>query len=693
MEGGIFIVVALVVVLAFVLFGALVGFSRFYRQVEQGRALIVNTMRREPFVTFTGAMVFPVVNRAEVMDMSVKTVEVDRRGKEGLICKDNIRADINVNFFVRVNKTEEDVLKVAQSVGCARASDPAALRELFTPKFSEALKTVGKHFNFEDLYRMREEFKDQIIKVIGKDLNGFILDDAAIDFLEQTPLQHLDRDNIMDAEGIRKITDLTVVQNLQTNELRQKERMETGSQNLSADEAVFRFEQRRAEAEAKKDREVAVARAREQNEAERVANEERKRTLLLAHKNEEEELVAAEAKARGVAIAQKGREREIAIEAERVERARQLEAIGREREVALVAIARDKDVEVQRKEIADVVRARVAVDKTVAAEEEYIKDLRATAQASREKEVVRITAEAEAQGALVKQVKAAEASEEVAKHKARERAVAAEAELEASDKLARAKARVAEGTMAEAAAAGLAQARVKEADAEALEKLGRAEAAVTRERLSAEAAGEELKGVAIARAREAEAAAIEKRGLAEAAAVRERLLAEAAGLGEKANAMKALDAQSREHEEFRLRLEKDKAVQIEAIHARRDVAAAQAQVLAGAFSKANINIVGGDGQFFDRFIKAVSIGQTVEAALDHSGTLRGLVHEAAHGGGGGEGKNGSDGWRSALERILPTLDDATRAKLVALAAPAAPSAPASSRPPIVAAEARGAREH
>jgi hypothetical protein len=319
-----------------------------------------------------------------------------------------------------------------------------------------------------------------------------------------------------------------------------------------------------------------------------------------------------------------------------------------------------------------VVRARVAVDKTVAAEEEYIKDLRATAQATREKDVTRIAAEAEAQGSLVKQVKAAEASEEVAKHKARERSVAAEAELEASDKLARAKARLAEGTTAEAAAAGLAQARVKHADAEALEKVGRAEAAVTREKMAAEAAGEEQKGVALARAREAEAAAIEKRGLAEAAGVRERLLAEATGLAEKANAMKALDAQSREHEEFRLRLEKERAVQIEEIHARRDVAAAQAQVLAGAFSKANINIVGGDGQFFDRFVKAVSLGKTVEAALDNSDTLRGLVHEAA--GGGGESKNGSETWRSALERILPALDESTRAKLVALAGREPPAA-------------------
>ena len=38
------------------------------------------------------------------MDISVKRIEIYRHGTEGLICKDNIRADIKVAFFVRVNK-------------------------------------------------------------------------------------------------------------------------------------------------------------------------------------------------------------------------------------------------------------------------------------------------------------------------------------------------------------------------------------------------------------------------------------------------------------------------------------------------------------------------------------------------------------------------------------------------------------
>src|SRR5215203_1588322 len=94
------------------LLGILVLIARTWRQVDQGRAMIVNKMGAEPRVTFTGAIVLPIVNKMEVMDLSVKTIEVARKGKDGLICADNIRADIKVTFFVRVNKTIDDVLRV-----------------------------------------------------------------------------------------------------------------------------------------------------------------------------------------------------------------------------------------------------------------------------------------------------------------------------------------------------------------------------------------------------------------------------------------------------------------------------------------------------------------------------------------------------------------------------------------------------
>jgi uncharacterized membrane protein YqiK len=691
----IYIVAAAILGGLFFIFCAAFVVSRFYRQVDQGRALIINPFKGDPLVTFTGAVVWPIINRAEVMDISLKTIEIDRRGKEGLICQDNIRADIKVTFFVRVNKSLEDVLKVAQAIGCARASDQGTLENLFEAKFSEALKTVGKMFRFEELYTNRKSIKDEVVNVIGKDLNGYMLEDFAIDYLEQTPVDMLDKDNILDAQGIRKITQLTTEQNVQTNEFRQSERMAITKRNVESDEAIFALERQRAEAAAKQKREIETIQARETAEAERVKSEEHAKSELARIKAEEEIQINEENKSRQVEVAQKNRERVVGVETERVEKDRSLEAINREREVELSRIDKEKKLEAEKKAIADVVRARISVEKGVAEEEERIKDLRVKSEALRRKDALLINAEAQAQEQVVKNIKAAEAAAQVATFASQEKLTLAEAELQAADKTAKAKMRLSEGVQAEEAAMGLAQARVKEADAVAHEKQGMAEMRVkeaeasviekqgmaqvtvareravaeahaakergmaeaavtekqglaeasavkekglaqahaTRERLMAEAAGEQEKGLSHARIQEAEASAIQKRGeaeavatrekgLAEATATQEKLLAEARGLAEKATAMNALESVSREHEEFRLRLQKDRDVELEAIRVRKDIAEAQASVMASALGNAKVQIVGGDGAFFDRFMKAISMGQSVDGTLEHSESLR-----------------------------------------------------------------------
>jgi uncharacterized membrane protein YqiK len=609
-------VIVVIGVLFLLILGILTMYAKFYRMVEQGKALIINTRGTEPEVTFTGKVVIPILNKAEVMDISVKTIEIDRRGKEGLICKDNIRADIKVTFFVRVNKTREDVIKVAQAIGCVRASDQRTLDELFNAKFSEALKTVGKHLDFVDLYTKRDEFRDQIVQIIGRDLNGYVLEDAAIDFLEQTPLSSLDPNNILDAQGIRKITELTAIEKVRTNEYSNNERKLIKKQDVEAAETIMELERQQADALSKQQREILTMRAREEAETAKIASEERLKSELARIKTEEEVAIQDQNRHRQVEVAEKNRERVVKVETERVEKDRALEAISRERETELQRIAKEKALEIERKSIAEVVRERIAVDKTVAEEEERIKTLRVVEESKRTKDALIIAAEAEAQEKLVKDIKAAEVAEQTAKHKAAERLTLAEADLEAADRQAKGKLRLSEGLQAEAAAPGLAAVRVKEADALAIEKVGQAEARVK----EAAAAASEKQGLA-------DASTLRERGLAEAVGIRERLTAEATGIAAKAESMRALDDASRQHEEYRLRLESERIVQLEDIKARRDVAESQALALGEAFKSAKIDIIGGDTMVVDRILGAVSMGKAMDGFVGRSDSAQALLRD------------------------------------------------------------------
>ncbi|MEZ6108971.1 MAG: SPFH domain-containing protein, partial [Pirellulaceae bacterium] len=364
-----------VVIIVVIAVSFLVLAAQFYKKVEQGEAIIRNGMGGTR-VSFAGMFVIPVVHFWERMEISVKRIEIFRTGEQGLICRDNIRADIKVVFFVRVNKTIEDVTLVAQTLGCKRASQESSLVELFDAKFSEALKTVGKQFDFVELYNSRERFKEEILKVIGTDLNGYRLDDAAIDYLEQTPIEKLNQDNILDAEGIKKITDLTAREQVQANYLRREREKTITKQNVEAREAILELEKQQSFAEEKQGREVSEIRSRERAEAEIVAHQERQRTERARIQAEEEIEIAEQTKQRQVIVAEKSKQRTSAVETERVEKDRLLEVTERDRVVTLATIDKDKAVEVERKKIQDVIRERVMVERAVVEEEEKIKDTR-----------------------------------------------------------------------------------------------------------------------------------------------------------------------------------------------------------------------------------------------------------------------------------------------------------------------------
>ncbi|TYA78625.1 flotillin family protein [Seonamhaeicola marinus] len=582
----------------------------FYKKVPQGEALVRTGFKGTRVATDKGLYVVPVFHKVEIMDISVKKIQIERIGDNGLLCKDNMRADIKVAFFVRVNNEVEFIKKVAQTVGCERASDISTLEELFEAKFSEALKTVGKKFDFVELYEARREFRDEIVDIIGTDLNGYTLEDCAIDYLEQTSIEHLKSDNILDAEGIKKITELTAEQNMKSNLIKRDEEKVIRKQDVEAREAILELDKQLAEKEEQQKREIANIKAREEAETLKVAEEQRLKSESARISTEEKVKVAEENMARQIIVAAKNKQRTDAVETERVEKDRMLEATERERIVTLAQIEKEKVVEVEKKSIQDVIRDRVMLEKGVVEEQENMKDIEAFKSADREKQVKITLAEANAQEELIKTIKAAEAEKEAAKQKAEEINIEAEAKKQASEKEAEARKTLAEAKAKEEATIGMSEAQVMHAKADANERQGLVEAAIIEEKAKAEAAGILAK-----------AEAIKEEGLAEAEVIKEKAIADAAGIEEKANAMKKLDGVGKEHEEFKLRLDKELQVDLAEINIQKEIADAQAQVIGEALRAANIDIVGGETMFFDQIIGQITKSKGIDRLVDHSNNI------------------------------------------------------------------------
>jgi uncharacterized membrane protein YqiK len=564
-------------------------------------------------VAFDWMVRIPVLQTYHIVDISVKKLEITRKGKDGLVCRDNIRADITVAFYIRVEATEESVRKVAQMLTPERVSDMAQLRELFEAKFSEALKTAGKQMEFHELFTERLRFRDEIQTTIGKDLDGFILQDVAIDYLEQTPLTEHDPNNVLDAEGIKKITEITQRERVKANEFSQRAQVEVEKENADADIAK-RVQQRRNEEDAaKQHRAVVEVKTNEEAEEQKVMAV--RRLEVEAKRLETEEAIRLRTEDMNRAVQE--REFTVTKERQRLEQESMQEGeearVRRERLVALAEM--DKEVKVNEAAV-EVQRKKaivVAEEKLVAEQVESKKTLEETLTAERAKEVALIEARKLAESEQVARVVAADAQREAAKREAETMQILASAEALAAEKRRLAMEQEAEGTAAREAAPGLAEARVIEAkaraakeEAEARKALGLVEAEVTETQGQAEAEATKEKELAIA-------AGLEAKGLAEARAIEE-----------KAKAMKLLHEAGQSHEEFRLRLQKEKEVELAAIEIRAAIAQANASVVAEALKHAKIDIVGGENTFFEKLVRSVGAGKSLDALVENSETLQGL---------------------------------------------------------------------
>lgn len=583
-------------------------------------------------VAFDYMIRIPVVQNFEEMDISVKKLEIHRKGKDGLVCKDNIRADISVAFYIRVEATEESVKKVSQMLGVERVSDMAQLRELFEAKFSEALKTAGKQMEFHELFTERIKFREQIQGTIGKDLDGFFLQDVAIDYLEQTPLDQHDPSNVLDSEGIRKITEITQRERVSANEFSQRAQVQVEKENADADIAKREQRRRNEEDTAKQTRAINEVKANEEAEARKVI--ESRRQEVEGKRLEAEESIRLRTEDMNRAV----QEREFTVkkERQRLEQESVQEGeearVRRERTVSLAEM--DKEVKVNEAAV-EVQRKRatvVAEEKAVTQQQQEKDNIEARMTAERVREVTLIEAEmnakkdqtekvvaSEAQKEVernlaeadkIKTITAAEASREAALRDAERLQTTADAEAKVADKRRHAAEQEAEGTAAREAAKGLAEAKVtvakasaKKAEAAAIKEVGLAEAEVIKAKGTVQSDNTQTLA-------EAEATGIEARGTAEAKSIHL-----------KADAMKLLHAAGQQHEEFKLRLAKDRDVELAAINVQKEVAQANAAVVSEALKTAKIDIVGGENDFFEKIVRSIGTGKSVDRMVQNSATL------------------------------------------------------------------------
>ncbi|HYD41901.1 MAG TPA: flotillin domain-containing protein [Anaeromyxobacter sp.] len=380
-----------------------------------------------------GALVFPVLHETIPVNMNTLRLEVRRQDDQALITRDRMRVDVAVEFYVRVQPTEEAIANAAQTLG-QRTMNPQALKELVEGKFVDALRAVAAEMAMEELHEQRASFVQKVQAAVSEDLlkNGLELETASLTGLDQTRLEFLNPQNAFDAEGLTRLTEQIEVRKKQRNEIEQDTMVAIQQKNLEAERKKLEISREQEYARLSQQREIEIRRAEQASEIAReqaAKEQEAKQAQITAKRQVDVSSIdaARTVDQQKIDTQRTLREREIemnrSLETAEIERKKAVELAEQER---AIAIAEKSRAQSEAQAQADAARA-LAVQA-----EETVVTVREKERAERAKTIELVKASEVAQRDAIEVTVAAEAEKKAAEDRAAALRTIAQAEADKS---------------------------------------------------------------------------------------------------------------------------------------------------------------------------------------------------------------------------------------------------------------------
>jgi uncharacterized membrane protein YqiK len=423
--------------------------TSLYKKTSADQAFVMTGQGGSRVILDAGALVIPIFHRITEVNLRTMKLGVNPHGPNALITHDNLRSDILAQFYIRVQADREHILNAARSLG-DNSVNAENVESLVSEKLVSALRAIASQMDLFEIHTKRDEFAERVKEHVKSDLeaNGLLLESVTISELDQTDPSELSDNNVFDAQGKRKITEITAAAMVERNNLERAAEQARKHQDVTTRQYILNLERQQAEAEAGQHTEILKIQASKDREAQE-AQIGQQRAVETAQIEKMQAVQTAEiAREQAVEVARVGQEK--AVQTANIAREQELQtaAVGRDQAVALaerikkIAVA-NQEAELARAEekslIAQAAQEKanqevVTVTQIAEAERDANKKLIAARQ---EIERDKIRLQTEAQVSAFTKVTNAQGEQEAATKQAEARLQLAQAEAQSRELVAR----------------------------------------------------------------------------------------------------------------------------------------------------------------------------------------------------------------------------------------------------------------
>ena len=198
----------LAVVLAFLL--SLWFLHRYYAKATLEVALVRTGFGGRTVVTDRGVFALPILHRLQKVSMQTVTMSVPQIGPNAVLTFDKLRADIMMEFELRVVPEVDHIANAAQTLGGRIARGGDAISEVLTGSLTNAIQTAAAKRKLDDIHLDRASFVTDVVEVVKSRVERLgleVVTTSLISLDQSDPPQKVEM-NSFNATGIRRLAEL-----------------------------------------------------------------------------------------------------------------------------------------------------------------------------------------------------------------------------------------------------------------------------------------------------------------------------------------------------------------------------------------------------------------------------------------------------------------------------------------------------
>ncbi|MEM0978602.1 MAG: flotillin domain-containing protein [Pseudomonadota bacterium] len=206
-----FIALVLLVIVALI---AIWFLQRYYAKASLDTALVRTGFGGRRVVTDGGCLFLPILHHVQKVSMGALAFSITREGREAVLTRDQMRADVQFEFELRVAPTDEGIASAAQALGARIARGGETVRDVFAGSLVDAIQRAAAARTLEDIHLDRSGFSDDVATVIEAQAAklGLTLVSVSLIAVDQSDLSQWNENNAFNAQGMRRLAELVADQ-------------------------------------------------------------------------------------------------------------------------------------------------------------------------------------------------------------------------------------------------------------------------------------------------------------------------------------------------------------------------------------------------------------------------------------------------------------------------------------------------